>query len=156
MRIRHYVHFGLYSRRITAATMTARLLLEPDSFSVGSRTELEAASRQHSWRIECRTPGLDIGTQVTRVLDRLRPSMDRVIALAEEVARLESGDGARLSIVRYYNDARGEPIEPSRSPVAGSRWIGGTGSRLLGWNLDRSVLDFLAATGADLDVDEYA
>ncbi|KDN88228.1 hypothetical protein KCH_00190 [Kitasatospora cheerisanensis KCTC 2395] len=28
-------------------------------------------------------------------------------------------------------------------------------TNLLGWHLDREVLDFLAATGADLDVGEY-
>jgi hypothetical protein len=30
-----------------------------------------------------------------------------------------------------------------------------TASHLLGWHLDRAVLDFLQATGAVLDVDEY-
>jgi hypothetical protein len=41
-----------------------------------------------------------------------------------------------LQVVRYFND--------EHKPLG-----------VMGWHLDRDVLDFMAATGAVLDVDEY-
>ncbi|MBB6034918.1 hypothetical protein [Phytomonospora endophytica] len=49
-----------------------------------------------------------------------------------------------LQLVRYLHDPDGVDRDGEDVPDP------------LGWHLDRAVLDFLAATGAELDVDEYA
>jgi hypothetical protein len=155
MRMRQYVYFALFSERMAAAEMTARLLLEPDTISVrASRRAQPPRPVSHAWKIECRARGLGVDEQIGRVLDRLEPGMDRVVALAGELAAHEpETGGARLSVVRYFNDEDGEG-ELVDSPVPGLTKLPGQ-HQLLGWNLDRRVLEFLLAVGADLDIDEY-
>ncbi|WP_405717546.1 hypothetical protein [Streptomyces sp. NBC_01537] len=48
-----------------------------------------------------------------------------------------------LQVVRHFNDTAQNRLDAS-----------GTAD-LFGWHLDRNVLDFLTAVGAELDVDEY-
>lgn len=62
--------------------------------------------------------------------------------------RLTTGEGhgsAVLQVVRYFNDPDQEAELPSSADRANH----------FGWHLDRDVLEFLTATGAELDVDEY-
>lgn len=130
--------------------MTALLGIEPDEVSVrGSRfTEPAVIPVSHSWKIVCREPGLRVDEQITRVLDRLRPHSDRIAELAGQLAAEEQEHGgAVLEVVRYFNDAD-EEQQPLQSEVP-------EGPNLFGWHLDRDVLDFLTATGAALDIDEY-
>jgi hypothetical protein len=47
-----------------------------------------------------------------------------------------------LHVVRYFNDPDQDP-GTAKAP------------NLFGWHLNRNVLDFLIATNAELDVDEY-
>jgi hypothetical protein len=51
--------------------------------------------------------------------------------------------GAVLQVVRHFNDTGQNRLDAS-----------GTAS-LFGWHLDRDVLAFLTAVGAEPDVDEY-
>lgn len=105
----------------------------------------------HSWKIVCREPGLCVDEQITRVLDRLRPHTARIAELAGRLAAEEGQHGgAVLEVVRYFNDTDQEQqsLQPG-SPDCPD------GPNLFGWHLDRDVLDFLTATGAVLDVDEY-
>jgi hypothetical protein len=74
------------------------------------------------------------------------------VALIREVTTEESA-GAVLQVVRYFDDPDGEEEELS-PPDAELQKLSGQ-HQLLGWHLDREVLDFLMATGASLDVDEY-
>ncbi|MFI9230802.1 hypothetical protein [Streptomyces rimosus] len=55
-------------------------------------------------------------------------------------------------MVRYFREAH----EPGDDGDNGDDEQSGTEKpNLLGWSLDRKVLEFLAVTGAVLDVDEY-
>ncbi|MEU8097231.1 DUF4279 domain-containing protein [Streptomyces rubiginosohelvolus] len=95
------------------------------------------------WKVVCREPGLHVDEQIARVLSRLRPRTDRIAELMKQFNSAEDeeepGLEARLEVVRYFNDEQQERGEHN----------------LFGWALDREAIDFLAATGAYLDVDEY-
>jgi hypothetical protein len=70
------------------------------------------------------------------------------VAFAAELrARDPEQAGAVLEVVRYFDHSGGEEPGRPREPV--------DRHRLLGWALNHEVLEFLAATGAHLDVDEY-
>ncbi|WP_406224560.1 DUF4279 domain-containing protein [Streptomyces canus] len=75
------------------------------------------------------------------MLDRLQPHTDLIRDLTRHLAR--TGGGAVLHIVRYFNDT--DQAQPGAVDAP----------NLFGWHLDRNVLDFLSATGAELDIDEY-
>ena len=104
----------------------------------------------HRWKIVCREPGLCVNEQITQVLTRVAPHTEAIAALARRLAAEErQGPRAALEIVRHFNDEddlkgraqRGDPHEETPS--------------LFGWQLGREVLNFLHATGAVLNVDEY-
>ncbi|MGW7366060.1 DUF4279 domain-containing protein [Streptomyces sp. NPDC054841] len=149
MPLDQYVYFALSSERTTAQEMTALLRIEPDETTVrASRCAEPVRPVLHRWKVVCREPGRRVDEQVTHVLDRLRPHTDRIAELARYLDREEGPDpSAVLQIVRRFNDVEGaDATDPSGAPG---------GPNLFGWHLDREVLDFLAATGAVLDVDEY-
>lgn len=143
MPLRQYSYFALFSRHTPADAMTSRLGITPDEVTVrGSRlTEPTAVPVDHSWKVVCREPGLRVDEQITRILDRLEPHRDRIGDLTRHLAR--TGGGAVLQIVRYF-DATGQ-ARPGAVDAPS----------LFGWHLDRETLDFLSATGAGLDIDEY-
>lgn len=143
MPLHQYAYFALFSRHVSASDMTSQLGITPDEVSVrGSRlTEPAVVPVHHSWRVVCRDPGLRVDEQITRVLDRLRPHTDRISDLAGRLAG--TGGGAVLHVVRYFNDTDDARSGADDAP------------NLFGWHLGRKVLDFLSATGAELDVDEY-
>jgi len=123
--------------------MTFQLGMAPDEVTVrGSRfTEPTVVPVDHSWMVVCREPGLRVDEQITRVLDKLQPHTDRICDLTKQLTR--TGGGAMLHIVRYFNDT--DQAHPATVDAPS----------LLGWHLDRNALDFLSATGAELDIDEY-
>ncbi|KAB1119124.1 DUF4279 domain-containing protein [Micromonospora aurantiaca] len=143
MRVHQYVYFSLRSDHMPAHEMAARLGLEADEMSVkASKRENPPVPRVHAWRVVCRDGGLTLDEQIDRVIGRLEPFADEIAALAREIDASE-GEGitGTLQVVRYFNDD-GDAEESSQH-------------QLLGWHLDRRVLDFLHRTGAELDVDEY-
>lgn len=152
--MRQYAYFALFSERMPAAQMTGLIGVEPDSFGVrGARWRgPRVVPVAHSWRVECRDAGLTVDEQVERVVARLLPYQERIARLAARLA-CDPGGGARLSVVRYFNDDEGEE-EVLSPPDAPLRKFPGQ-HQLLGWNLSARVLGFLVAVGADLDVDEY-
>jgi hypothetical protein len=141
--LRQYTYFALFSERTSAQEMTSQLGVSPDEVSVrGSRfTEPAVIPVSHVWKIVCREQDLRVDEQVARVVDRLRPHTGRVVELAARLAA--DGGGAVLQVVRYFNDTGENRLDAS-----------GT-ANLFGWHLDRDVLAFLTAVGAELDVDEY-
>ncbi|MFB7618312.1 DUF4279 domain-containing protein [Kitasatospora sp. NPDC056181] len=143
MPLRQYVYFALFSQRVSADEMTSQLGIAPDEVSVrGSRiTEPKAIPVSHSWKVVCRDPDLCVDEQIARILDRLQPHTARIAELAGQLA-IDDG-GAVLQVVRYFNDSDDESPSHPDAP------------NLFGWHLGRDVLDFLAAVGAELDVDEY-
>jgi Domain of unknown function (DUF4279) len=153
MRIRQYVYFALFSQHTSAEEMTTWLGIEPDEITVrGSHRAEPAIPVGHSWQIVCREPGLSINEQVSRVMDRLQPHVGRIAELTERLrAEDEAHGGAVLEIVRYLNDDEDPQHRRTQTGHPGAPDEPG----LLGWHLDRNILDFLTSTGAVLDVDEY-
>lgn len=127
MSLRQYVYFALISDSITAAEITAFVGVEPDETRVSRQTG------HHRWKVVCREPALTVDQQIDRVVERLAPYAGRIAELGESVS-------AVLQVVRYFNDDEEHAA---------------SGANIFGWHLERDVLDFLAATGAELDVDEY-
>ncbi|WP_035857892.1 DUF4279 domain-containing protein [Kitasatospora cheerisanensis] len=125
----------------TVDEITQLLGVEPDEVTVrGSlTTSPHTIPFCHVWKVVCREPGLPVDEQIGQVIGRLRPRME---ALTNLTTRLGPGI-AILQVNRWFNlhddQSSGSPDD----------------TNLLGWHLDREVLDFLAATGADLDVGEY-
>jgi hypothetical protein len=149
VQVNQYAYFGLFSRSISASEMAAVIGLEPDETTVrGSRrTEPNAIPVRHCWKIVCREPGLRVDEQIARIIDRLAPHTAVIAALAGRLDTEDEGSGAVLEVVRYFNDKEAEQHNHSDAAVETPN--------LFGWHLDREVLDFLHATGAVLDVDEY-
>ncbi|MEV8448678.1 DUF4279 domain-containing protein [Streptomyces parvus] len=146
MPLHQYVYFALSSRRITAQEITDLLGIEPDETRVVNPRHLPADPANpfwQDWKVVCREPGLCVDEQIARVLGRLRPQTDRIAELVKQFNSAEDegepGLEARLEVVRYFNDEQQERGEHN----------------LFGWALGREAIDFLAATGAYLDVDEY-
>ncbi|MCW8382488.1 DUF4279 domain-containing protein [Streptomyces justiciae] len=142
MPLHQYAYFALFSRRTSADDMTSQLGITPDEVTVrGSRfTEPTVVPVDHSWMVVCREPGLRVDEQIARILDRLQPHTDRIRDLTTYLAG--TGGGAVLQIVRYFNCTDPQPGAVDAPD-------------LFGWHLDRKALDFLSATGAELDIDEY-
>ena len=149
VHVNQYAYFALFSRSTSAAEMAAILGLEPDEITVrGSRrAEPKAVPGDHCWKIVCREPGLRVDEQVARIIERLVPHTAAIAALARSLDTEDGGSGAVLEVVRYFNGQKAE--QHDRSDVTTEA------PNLFGWHLDREVLDFLRATGAALDVDEY-
>ncbi|MFI5895585.1 DUF4279 domain-containing protein [Actinoplanes sp. NPDC051513] len=149
MHVNQYAYFALFSRSTPATEMAAVLGLEPDETTVrGSRrTEPKAIPVSHCWKIVCREPRLRVDEQIARIMQRLAPHTTAIAALASRLNTDGEGYGAVLEVVRYFNNQDAQQHDRS-DPAA-------KGPNPLGWHLDRDVLDFLQATGAALDVDEY-
>jgi hypothetical protein len=159
VRVRQRVYFGLFSHYTTAAQMTARLGIEPDRFSVqGARSPRMDIPRGHSWEVECREPGLTIDEQIAKVLSRISPQEHKIAELARDLEKEDPSGGAVLRVVRFFNDDEGEEEEvPETILLDDGRELEKLSGQhqLLGWHLDKEVMTFLRAVGADLDVDEY-
>ena len=153
VRISQYVYFAVRSPKLTPQELTADLLVEPDvAEAIGSRDLGRGLPRFHSWVVECRVPGLRVDELIDQVVSRVAPATDRVRAL------VDSGQAeATLHIVRNLDDEQGDPEH--HDPVVGAD--GGEATvllgqhQLLGWHLDRRVVEFLHASGAEVDADEY-
>lgn len=143
MPLHQYAYFALFSQHTSADAMTSQMGIIPDEVTVrGSRsTEPVVIPVDHSWVVTCRQPGLRVDEQITRILDRLQPHTDHICDLTRHLA--ETGGGAVLNVVRYFNDT--DQAQPGAADAP----------NLFAWHLDRNVLDFLSATGAELGVDEY-
>lgn len=147
------MHFALSSETVTASMITAELGVDPDSVLVlGSRRATPPVPVEHSWRIECAGPDLDVGEQARRVFARLRP-------VAEGLLRVVTAGGVRpvLQVVRYLNDDDG--ADEDRTPLVTAEGmvlekLPGQ-HQLLGWHLAAEDLSFLASLNTAIDVDEY-
>ncbi|MEV0648275.1 DUF4279 domain-containing protein [Phytomonospora sp. NPDC050363] len=149
MRMSQYVYFAIKSETMPATEITARLGVEPDRFSVrGSRRADPPVPVCHSWQVRCDERGLRVDEQIDRVLARLTP----VTAKIAELCREPDEVAAVLEVVRFFEDEDGEDPKPQ---PAEENLVRIPDQHLLGWVLDRRVIEFLAATGAFLDVDEY-
>ncbi|MFE7045880.1 DUF4279 domain-containing protein [Streptomyces atratus] len=143
MPLHQHAYFALFSQHMSAGEITSQLGISPDEVSVrGSRfTEPAVVPISHSWKIVCQERDLRVDEQIAHILNRLQPHTDRIANLTRHLAG--NGGGAVLHVVRYFNDTDQDQPGAADAP------------NLFGWHLDRNALDFLIATGAELDVDEY-
>lgn len=137
MRVRQYVSFALYSELMPAEEMARQVAMSADETDVrASRQLFPPLPVAHAWKVVCADDGLTLDERIGVIVRRIEPGALYIGRLARHLRVIEgTRGGARLQIVRYFNDDAGE--EP------------------VGWHLDNALLDFLRATGADLDVDEY-
>lgn len=157
MRIRQYTYFGIGSEVMSAAEMSDRLGVLPDEYSVRGSTSTHdpVLPRSHSWKVVCQEPGLRVDDQIRSVIGRLEPVVDRIAELVAELRQVESGRTTTLQVVRFFDHGEGEEDRPNPSgEELGLIKLDGQ-HFLLGWHLDKYVLEFLERTGAELDVDEY-
>ena len=125
-----YASFGIWSRRMPAHEMTARLGIDPDEISVrGADLVDPPVPSAHEWKVTCRDAAKSIDEQVAMLVERLSPFVDSIGALAEQLSTDHTG-GARLLVVR---DLKAETS---------------------GWRLNQHVVRFLQATNAEVGVDE--
>jgi Domain of unknown function (DUF4279) len=130
--------------------ITRRVGLQPDRAILrGSRVRDPSRPRRHMWQIRCEERGVRVDDQIASVLARLEPARDAIRALTTGPDDVS----ARLQVVRELNADDGEEdvvIEADGQIEDLSKQ-----HRLLGWHVERSVLEFLNEVRADLDVDEY-
>ncbi|MEV0062733.1 DUF4279 domain-containing protein [Nocardia sp. NPDC050718] len=146
IKIRQYSYFALYSETMTAVDLTAHLGVEPDETRVfRSKSAENRIPRSHSWQIT-RHSTESIDEQIEHLIDRLTPHRPQLLSL------LDRPDvEARMQVVRHYDDPDGVHGAPGGTAFADvHKW-----PRPLGWHLTTAVLEFLVATRAELDVDEY-
>ncbi|WP_194815471.1 DUF4279 domain-containing protein [Nocardia sp. XZ_19_385] len=146
MKVRQYSYFKLQSTTLSPVELTARLLVEPDEFEVkGSLGRRGRLRGWHIWKIIEETNEA-VDDQIQCLIDRLAPARTQLLALAAD-----PDIDSVLQIVRYFHDPDGVHYAPAGTPFDRVReW-----PRPLGWHLPRPVLEFLASTGTELDVDEY-
>jgi hypothetical protein len=132
VKVRQSTRFAIFSADVTADEMTERVGLEPDEVLVQGRRRSgpPPVPRSHAWKLVDRGPGR-IDDQAERLIARLRPHRDRLVALCRE-----PGFSVGLLIGRHFPDEDGVPDG-------------------FGWHLDAQLVEFLAAVGASIDVDEY-
>lgn len=152
MRMSQYAYFVLNSDSMSAAEMASYLAVDPDEVLVrGSRQLDPVRPASHAWEIVCRTPGLDLDTLVSAVLDRVAPAAERIRELVDTNEVF-----ATLQIVRYFNDENGHPEEIVTIDEEGHSWEKMPGQhQMLGWALEAHTLELLVSMGATIDVDEY-
>lgn len=152
VRISQYVYFSLSSDSVTAATITARLDIEPDRISVrGARDAVRVLPRAHRWSVYARRDNRPIDDMITEIVQRLDPVVGDIAALVRELPV-----HAQLQLVRKFDDPEGDEDEgtPPQLAARGIEKVDGQ-HHLLGWHLDRQTLDFIDTVRAELDVDEY-
>lgn len=154
MRMSQYVYFQLLSETVTAANITAELMIEPDRVRVAGSKQASPRPlpRAHSWELHCVDTSQPIDSQATLLLERIAPVAQRVRDLVDQ------GEvDASLVIVRYFNDDEGEEelIADSVTPdgvvlehIRGQH-------QLLGWYFEPEQLALLSSMRASISADEY-
>ena len=128
MKTRQYAYFAVRSASLDAAAIAARIGIAPDEIGVKD-SRRPGVPKYHAWKL-CSSYGRRVDDQIAELMPRLAPARAAIAALVAE------GHPASLQVVRYFGADDGEP-------------------GIVGWHLERAVIEFLAATGAEIDVDEY-
>lgn len=154
MRMSQYVYFLLLSETVTAANITAELMMEPDQIRVAGSKQASPRPlpRAHSWELHCADRSQPIDSQATLLLERIAPVAQRVRDLVDK------GEvDASLVIVRYFNADEGEEEDFADSVSPDGfvlEHIGGQ-HQLLGWSFEPDQLALLSSMRASISADEY-
>ncbi|GGK59430.1 DUF4279 domain-containing protein [Nocardia camponoti] len=147
MKVSQYSYFSVESTALSAVEMSARLGMEPDEVLVmGSRSPEHVIPRVNAWKVVCRSDE-SVDDQIQCLVDRLAPIRAELVSLCadDEVSSV-------MQVVRYFGDPDGVGPAPAGTSLDRAREY----PRPLGWHLPLSVLEFLASTKTELDVDEYS
>src|SRR4051794_27847726 len=148
MRISQYVYLALNSATLSADEMAARLEMPPDkTLTAGSRSAEPLPPGHTSWQAHADEP-LPVDEQLAALLGRLEPIRAAIAALCAR-----DDVSAVVQVVRYFDDPDGQEevldeTEDGMVKLSGQH-------QLLGWQLERVVLQFVVEVGAVFDVDEY-
>lgn len=117
----------------------------------GSKRTDPPLPRCHHWEVMATRQSAVVDDQLREIIDRLRPVTVRIRGLVED-----GSCSATLQVVRRFNDPEGEEenLEPLDTEIGVLEHIPGQ-HQLLGWHIDPEIVDFLIATGAEIDIDEY-
>jgi len=101
-----------------------------------------------------------VDEHLLQIVDRLETHGNAIGNLIEELRKKGAqfrGIGSVLKVVRHFGDDEGDEEDLSVTELPdGSTFEKLSGQhQLLGWGLSQRVIDFLVATHAELDVDEY-
>jgi len=89
-------------------------------------------------------------------MHRLLPDVESIARFVAEVRGSGRDMRVRLQVVREFESDEGEEEELTELTDGDQTFVKLAGQhQLLGWHLDRPVLDFLQRTSAELHVDEY-
>ena len=158
MHLRQYVRFLMFSSTLSIDEMSARVGMSADfTEAIGSRL---AGPRplppRHKWEVRCDSPALRIDEQLEIVVSRLKPFETNIASLARELSTRDSRDGAVFSIVRHFDDPGGEEERQRHVVVRGHALESVPGQhQLLGWHIDKEILQFILRLDAEIDGDEY-
>ena len=161
MRISQYAYFAIFSESMTSADITGQLGIEPDGFMVrGSRTTNPPVPKRHSWEIRSEGLGLRVDEHLDQIVDRLEAHANAIGSLVQELGKegaQSRGIGSVLKVVRHFGDDDGEEEDLSVTELPdGSMFEKLSGQhQLLGWGVSQRVINFLVATHAELDIEEY-
>lgn len=127
--------------------------LEPtEAEAMGSRDPSRGIPRCHLWSL---ASGVDEAASLDDHVNALVPIMQSRTEAFRAVSAIKS-IGIWLTIVRHFEDAN-EVFDQSGYGLdadAGVERLGGQ-HPLLGWGMDRDVVELLSECGIGLDVDEY-
>ncbi|MFX0578163.1 DUF4279 domain-containing protein [Nocardia nepalensis] len=146
VKISQYCYFSVRSTSLSAIEMARRLGMEPDNVLVmGSRSPERVLPRFHAWQIVRRSDE-SVDDQIRHLVDRLESVRAALVSLCsdDEVSSV-------MQVVRYFGDPDGVEAAPDDTTWERAQ----ERPRPLGWHLSLPVLQFLASTRAELDVDEY-
>jgi hypothetical protein len=103
--ISQYCYFSLDSTTVTAAEVTARLLVEPDEVRVRAsrHTQPKAVPVNHSRHVLCAQPGLTITEQLGQIVERLSAIAHDIGCYVRELDESGHEMEARLQVVRNFN-----------------------------------------------------
>lgn len=144
LRIRQYAAYGILNKTFSPEEITRRIGLEPDRARVMATPP--HPPRWHIWKLSSENvaPEIDLTTQITTLVDRMRPYKEQIMSVVADIKAAEpecDGTGHSFTLYRHFDEKDGV--------------IDGYQHRLLGWYFEPGVLQFLADINADVGADEY-
>jgi hypothetical protein len=149
-KMSQYVYFSVSSEDLSFEDIEQRLGLKADVHGVhgeeGNKLDSSIPVTNY-WRIDSHIENQPVDEQIDAIIHKLLP----IRSTLEELSKLEHVS-ITLQVVRNFADARGSAEKLVRKngldKLAGQH-------QLLGWHLDKVIIEFLHSIKAVLDIDEY-
>jgi len=103
------------------------------------------------WQLVAEQQSARVDDQLLGIIGRLWPVAERIRSLVDDGTCT-----ATLQVVRRFNDPEGEEerLDTVSAELGKLEKLPGQ-HQLLGWHIGQEVIDFVSATGAEIDLDEY-